>query len=155
MMAKNCMLLLILFKGVYWNKHRSILPLRLSRWEQLYVQQKTSLKYCRNSFSPSQNDPLMQILRLYLSFHLMCWPDLPEEATFLLKQWLKVVLYVKHKTVYFFLNTVYQQLLYYLKLPLILGKSIEASSWMPIPFRIIRRDPSLNAPEHVTSWPCP
>ena len=52
-------------------------------------------------------------------------------------------------------STVYQQLLYYLKLPLILGKSIEASSWMPIPFRIIRRDPSLNAPEHVTSWPCP
>lgn len=36
--------------------------------------------------------------------------------------------------------------------PLIPGRSMLACSWIPIPLRIIRREPSLNAPEHVTSW---
>lgn len=38
------------------------------------------------------------------------------------------------------------------RLPLIPGRSMLACSWIPIPLRMIRREPSLNAPEHVTSW---
>lgn len=36
--------------------------------------------------------------------------------------------------------------------PLIPGRSMLACSWIPMPLRMIRREPSLNAPEHVTSW---
>lgn len=36
--------------------------------------------------------------------------------------------------------------------PLIPGRSILACSWIPMPLRMIRREPSLNAPEQVTSW---
>ncbi len=31
------------------------------------------------------------------------------------------------------------------------GRSMLACSWIPMPFRMIRSEPSLNAPEHVTS----
>lgn len=36
--------------------------------------------------------------------------------------------------------------------PLIPGKSILACSWIPIPLRIILKEPSLYAPEQVTSY---
>lgn len=36
--------------------------------------------------------------------------------------------------------------------PLIPGRSMLACSWIPMPLRMIRREPSLNAPEQVTSW---
>lgn len=32
------------------------------------------------------------------------------------------------------------------------GRSMLACSWIPMPFRMILREPSLNAPEHVTSY---
>lgn len=32
------------------------------------------------------------------------------------------------------------------------GRSMLACSWIPMPLRMILREPSLNAPEHVTSW---
>jgi len=35
--------------------------------------------------------------------------------------------------------------------PIILSRSIDACSWMPIPFRMIRNEPSLKAPEQVTN----
>lgn len=37
-------------------------------------------------------------------------------------------------------------------MPFTPGRSMLACSWMPIPFLIIRKDPSLNAPEHVTNY---
>lgn len=36
--------------------------------------------------------------------------------------------------------------------PLIPGRSMLACSWIPMPLRMILREPSLNAPEQVTSW---
>ena len=41
-------------------------------------------------------------------------------------------------------------------MPLMLGRSMEASSLMPIPLRMILNDPSLKQPEQVTNcpWPC-
>mmetsp|Transcript_4915 Transcript_4915/g.21980 ORF Transcript_4915/g.21980 Transcript_4915/m.21980 type:complete len:276 (-) Transcript_4915:1170-1997(-) len=39
--------------------------------------------------------------------------------------------------------------------PLTPGSSTAARSWMPTPFRTIRRDPSLFTPEHITTCPCP
>lgn len=32
------------------------------------------------------------------------------------------------------------------------GRSMDASSWMPMPLRIMRSEPILNAPEQVMSW---
>lgn len=40
----------------------------------------------------------------------------------------------------------------HLTAPLMPGRSMLACSWIPMPFRMIRREPSLNAPEQVTSY---